>query len=600
MRKDKICTVLLVMVVLLQAIVPAQQVKNPTVGNGEFKATDMEKFKLAAPAKTFEPRYFAATNSKLVPLPTIPFTADEFTKFAPERIVPAGGGVPQVKVRRLIKNKYVLVNVPLDKYVAEVNQYEVFLNKMGYSLRDGKLNKSNPNDTQVQSDLGAILKLRDRKDVESDFNKPLDEMILNPNPFSIFEPYNPKVRDGGAIRVNPGDARRYQTSEKQSPMVIAGGKPVEGNISLDTDAVLKTGTRQLRVATNPTTGFRQVLKVSQGDLPPCVASGPSTSGGVGLNPCQDGGGCADDVKNSTGSSGSSQVNGATFCPGTEKTSNDPKCLFDGSMNTGTVPVLSVNNSATGGKGWFGAFVSVVTSSKIQQDGTKLAINNLGTASAGVTVLGFDQKVLTAESQAQYQSGANPDHSSSSKLFAHTLAGPIPLTSEKEFNFQFFQVVFMAGPVPITISSGLHLFVGLDKQPQPFTAPPLACASTGAGELNMFLGGKVNAELWLEAAVDAIVASAGLDARLILVNDSFGASLKTKITPGTNTVEVTPSMTLKMQHLAGKISLFVELDLLVYSKRWSLTIFESDGIGSQELIAYPKTPKTYVLASKKKS
>src|SRR5687767_5583963 len=120
MRKDKICTVLLLMGVLLQAIVPAQQVKNPAVGNGEVKAADMEKFKLVAPAKTFEPRYFAVTNSKLEPLPTIPFTADEFTKLAPERIVPGAGSVPQIKVRRLINKKYVLVNVPLDKYVAEV------------------------------------------------------------------------------------------------------------------------------------------------------------------------------------------------------------------------------------------------------------------------------------------------------------------------------------------------------------------------------------------------------------------------------------------------------------------------------------------------
>jgi hypothetical protein len=213
MRKDKICTALLLMVALLQAIVPAQQIKTPTVGSGEFKASDMEKFKPVAPAKIFEARYFAPTNPKLAPLPTIPFTADEFTRLAPERIVPGTGSAPQIRVRRLINKKYVLVNVPLNQYVAEVNKYEVFLNKLGYSLRDGKLNKSNPNDTQVQSDLGAILNLRDRKDVENDFNKPLDEILLNPDPFSIFEPYSPKARDGGGIRINPGDARRTQTSE---------------------------------------------------------------------------------------------------------------------------------------------------------------------------------------------------------------------------------------------------------------------------------------------------------------------------------------------------------------------------------------------------
>jgi hypothetical protein len=41
-----------------------------------------------------------------------------------------------------------------------------------------------------------------------------------------------------------------------------------------------------------------------------------------------------------------------------------------------------------------------------------------------------------------------------------------------------------------------------------------------------------------------------------------------------------------------------VDLLVYTKKWSVVILESNGIGEPKTTV-PKTPVTYTFASKKK-
>jgi hypothetical protein len=53
-------------------------------------------------------------------------------------------------------------------------------------------------------------------------------------------------------------------------------------------------------------------------------------------------------------------------------------------------------------------------------------------------------------------------------------------------------------------------------------------------------------------------------------------MDTKVTPATNTVNVAPKFGYKLNHLAGIVVMFIDVDVLVYSKRWEVELFKFDG------------------------
>lgn len=69
-------------------------------------------------------RHFGATKGK-PEIKTIPFTAEELFKLAPDKIRFSRGGGGQVTIHKSIEvrgvMKQVVMQVPLDKYLAEIN-----------------------------------------------------------------------------------------------------------------------------------------------------------------------------------------------------------------------------------------------------------------------------------------------------------------------------------------------------------------------------------------------------------------------------------------------------------------------------------------------
>jgi hypothetical protein len=138
---------------------------------------------------------------------------------------------------------------------------------------------------------------------------------------------------------------------------------------------------------------------------------------------------------------------------------------------------------------------------------------------------------------------------------------------------------------VTIKTGLYARLGIDSlNPESFPGKfpdkfPTYCDvnNNQSGTLKMQLGINAYASLWASASVDAYVAEAGMRADLILADDTFGMFLDTKFTPQSNSVEVSPLFGYKLNHLSGLVILFVDVDLLVYSKRWEVEMFKFKGL-----------------------
>ena len=82
-----------------------------------------------------------------------------------------------------------------------------------------------------------------------------------------------------------------------------------------------------------------------------------------------------------------------------------------------------------------------------------------------------------------------------------------------------------------------------------------------------------------------MASAGVEAKLDLVDVNFTSKLFTTVNPNINEVKVNPSLDFDGKMLKGHIDLFVEVDVLLYSKKWSVELFSFGGWDKS--VSYPK-------------
>ena len=551
--------------------------------------------------KQFPLNYFKPT--KYIPaIPTVPFTADEFTKAAAAKITFGANLQPMVSIRKHRKidnvDSYENVKVPLGKFVEELNQYEAFLNKYGATLRDGKLNKKDPNDATVQKDLGVLFALRDRNESEPNYVRKVNPIIYNPDKFSRYEPHSPTKGQPGVLvtKTNPGNIlNNPKDINLKNAAVINRRVNVQAGRNIGNGIKLRGESNYPRVMKGSTdsTGFVTVNEDSgcgggkKG--PTTIQCFESSCGSPNNHPACEAM-CIGKPKNSQ------ESKTADICPELGKQESDPACLYDGEIKPITIPaMLNGFDSTGGGNGWFGGYASLDLIAKIQQNGTQIGMNNAGIALAGIELFGSKIDLLEASNYTSFETGVDSAPQVTVKATALPGMFDVDLQTEYKKTIPGPGTMFLVGPLPISITSEFNAFVGLDKTPQPFQKLPAACNINQNGKMTMFLGPRASADVTVRAALDAFVASAGIEGQLILINDTFGGYLTTEIAPAGNTVSITPKLSYKFQHLAGKINLFVELDLLVYTKKWSIEIINFDGFVEQETLS----PKTYTLSAKKK-
>jgi hypothetical protein len=657
MKRNQILTLALTIILLLQLIptrplIPLMQAEAAAMPAGYEPAASTTSSLNTSPLtplpiptpfppadkNVFPANYFDPIKD-LDPIPTRPFRKEEFINLAPDRITKGADGKQWVSIRRRkpLSNKpddYEQVKVPLNRYVEELNEYEEFLNKLGYSLRDGQL--ANPAGRRVESNMGDVLMLRPREEVLTD--KPKCDLpdcwpefyAYDPNPFHINYTGDLSVLNFERLRVNPADIRGFRRAPSGSRSARGAAQSgmlvpvrVQSTLSADTASTSYQRCGGVRVrlvplGRNPATGAPRFMMMSFiGDL---FDFGVKTfnfdiliNASLGYLGCAAGKelglkipGCPESGERGSASPTSSEE--STKPPDTlRKTEADPKCLYsaDGEMLVSQTPMFKADASASDGFGWFAAYGGIVFNLEgrmvADQTHPQLGINHWGQTTLSITVLGLNFKLAEYTKQTSYESQTNPKFSTPPSKFVAILPiiGEVPIEANFHKQIDGPRATFMVGPVPITVESGVEFNAGEINETPNLAQPPLACGESGTGRLELQLGAEAEAKVSLRAKIDAIVASVGIEGSLILMDDRFGGRMVTEIIPDANEIKVTPSVTYDLKHLAGQLRLFVELDLLVYDKKWSVLILDNIGGIDPPSKTFPPKPWTATYFSKKK-
>jgi len=490
--------------------------------------------------RNFEASQFAPVAAKGA-LPNFPFTADEFKEVAKDKISMHGGRA-YIVTKTPVSNGYHNVNVPLDDYVKQLNEYESFLNQYGHTLRDGPLSRGRVNKTRPRRDMGVIFKLNDKQ-----------TMNLGPSDKLDLPADRRRVLPGEDV-YKPHRADLVRTGNRNP--VFSRGRTVL--LSRD----LLTGKQR----------YATVQDNGQSNGQPCGDEKPKdTEKGSRTIPC------CEDGSNETGVADKDtdmESPGPCIDP---KNSAAPSCLYAGSMDKLEWAPISITRGGSKG-GWFGAELKMDQYTSNEVTNGVLKLDNKGTAGLDIMLFGFDFSILRASSQSWYDSSQTQGNG-----FGFTPAkivipvfGNLEIESDYSQSFEGPGATFFVGPVPITLSSGLSASIGLNKDTPTLQPPPLACNMPGTGQMDMILAAGSKVEVEFQAKINAIVASAGVDAQLDLVSSNFTSKVSTTINPSVNEVKITPSMNWSGTILKGHIDLFVEVDVIVYTKKWSVELFAFEG------------------------
>ena len=477
-----------------------------------------------------------------------PFTAEELKqKCGPgtacaNRLIQVDG---QTKV--LSKGQ----RVPVEEYVAQLNQFEAYLNKLGYSLRTGPQN------------LGKIVRLKPRKITPPEFEpKRGKSEMFDPATFDPLQPVKMRrdLARNPAQKLSAANAQRLQGGEAylRGVMSRAGG------------------TSALRLPGDTPFGAPRVVNYDAAC--PCVqCSAPPKAvsmGESGRNPL-----CWDKKKQEFIAC---PPGGAPGKPGQPNPGRPPcgvvpdscaaGCLYDGKL-AGHWPGINLPYDANEG-GWFGgAFDLTLGSSNCGMNGA-LSLVNGARATQNLYILGFNIPVLDADISTEWNGTYVPHESlrvfdipyDPSVSFDQTVPGPgatIPIPPV---------------PFPLEITSAFTLRLKSAPKHQNPALEAFNCQK--GGTLGAGYGVNVYAGIQLDADINAFVARAGLTTKLVLVDDYFGLTIDSQITPNQNLIEVVPAFEYRLLHLKGSLFFFVEVDYLFGSKRWDVLLFDySNGLGT---------------------
>ena len=513
----------------------------------KLNPVDFEKGSSTVPTKEFK---------------TVPFTPDEVRKTGSPRIVKCGDKIcVHTKTLNPATNNKL---IPIEEYAAQLTKFEQYLNGYGYSLRSGPPN------------LGVILKLKHKKPYVKDEPPLAKKTLFDP---TIFE-------RSGKLRISRVGVEQTERSRTRAQVEVQLPK-----------STAVSGKRVLLIAPK---------------FCPCVEcetdqpkdSGQKIDSGTHL--------CGWDPK--TGVQGWVDANGVVHPDPTCQSQNEAiskttvskgqscgdnlsKCqlapnLYKGIVG-GKLTGVGYCSSASNGNDWFDASICAqLDSTNCGGDG-KLSLSNDESLNLDLKIFGVELPVIDAAVEASYENG-NPQQDFHFNFLGQEIK-PINFSQDVPGPGA---VIPLVEPFNLVISTNLHF--GFDASPQ-FTMPTIAPPDPSkSGTLGADAGLTVNSSISLEAKLDAIVASAGVDAQLVLVNDYLGVGVDSLISPAANMIKVTPGVKYRLDHLHGHIYLFVEVDLLVTTKRWEIEILNLDsGLGTHGLTeTAPFTTETYRAVTKK--
>jgi hypothetical protein len=566
-----------------------------------------------------------------------PFTADELRAAAPERIIRRPGrlangsaGLIDYVVGRSTPNgrppNLADRSKPLAAYVAELNTVEAWLNSRGYTLRDGVL-AGRPGQ-RVASDLGLRFRLK-KRDLFPKEPSRNDETVIVPNIRIEAIPIPPLIRD----RFGPV-AAGYVQQRIATPLPATAGfridAPLAGQLGRPLATTALANLDRTRLVAAKLDGFKPQLQQLMSGCPAkaCARTyGKDTAlttfgqylvddqkwfdhsycsetflgfcvettnvytsyrltiaayygqafvdfflANYSTNPCGviAMGGKATEILffKDIATSGTGQITEAEGTPATS--------FFDGTMlfNLPADRKCLIDYS---GSNWFGASMCVnfsTINSYTKQNG--FLFENSAGLQSGMTIFGLDIPLINGDARIHWQQAQQQPDTPPAELTEASSSSTLPVIDNRQY-YQGPTAIFAIGPIPLKISSGFdtNLTVG---QPNPiFTRPPTVADVTGQGQVGMKIGAAAGANVQFDAAISAIVLSAGVSGKLGLMNADLSAQIVSTIDPMANRLTVQDGVGFTATTANGSLDAFVEVDLLVYSKRWSVEIVSFDGV-----------------------
>lgn len=228
----------------------------------------------------------------------------------------------------------------------------------------------------------------------------------------------------------------------------------------------------------------------------------------------------------------------------------------------------------GSNSMFGAQFCLVYNTRNSYDATPgFKIHNDAGLKTDVSLFGYTFDLVSGSANIDWNQPVAPNVS---------LPVQQPVTSttlEQTDETQHYEgpgATFPVGPIPLTVRTFADANLSVGKSISAFEPPPLVANVTGTGKIGMAVGAGTDVSLGMDAAIDAVVLSAGISGKMSLLNNTVKGGITSFINPKINELTVEKAYTFEATTMKGSISAFVEVDLLVYSERYSVDIINFPG------------------------
>jgi hypothetical protein len=532
------------------------------------------------------------------PLPLNAFTVSEVTSLAQKakRLVAVptpAGSVSMIRVGKQL--------VTVTSYAEQLNDIEKFLNTFGRSLRE------------VQPDLGVVASLRDAnisqgcgikanqyEPVWRDPRIPIAALIkdwkledevpgwltsmsdlrrlydTNKPPVirqNISKPPVIRRRDNPLHSITTDNLamarlqnRKALLAIKASDMAAPSTRESQRSKGVNVLDVHHTGTLkpliQLKAGRRPNTinfdvnGTTSTTMSLQSDCPIQIDGGAATEG-ISLH-----GG-----RGSSGGGSTRRDNRSPFI----KTEGTPSaCLIQGSFSLVMEPWKSCITTGGSFNNWFGGASCIHIASKNTGNNGVMAFEDTINMGANLTILGLDMSLMGVHAgvSSSTQKGPIEPKPTASGLVSDLGGGTSccdPIAGPSAY--------IPIGPAGLLVTSALDVKLDAGNMTTKASAIPIGC-SKGLRPL-LKIDGKASATAGanFDAAISFLVASAGIEGSITLVGGDLVGGIITQTDMGNNLVTVDPRASFNSKIGGGKVNVFVEVDMLVYSKRWSINLVE---------------------------
>lgn len=250
------------------------------------------------------------------------------------------------------------------------------------------------------------------------------------------------------------------------------------------------------------------------------------------------------------------------------------CLETGSFILAMTPWDGCLATSGSFNSWFSGKSCVsISSNNTGKDGQVSFANTLALTS-DIVIFGTPLNLIRGDAFAGYASDKDVSQGKTITGLLHTLSGDGPCCAPMPGPSG---VIPIGGPITLVITTTLNLTIDLTNLQPAGAALGTSCSDPTAVRVSSITGNATaTAGASFEAAISAVIAKAGVGGQLTLIGGNLSGSATTDVSVANNLVTFTPTIAFNSQIGDGDLYAFVEVDLLVVSKRWEIELAKWSG------------------------